>query len=137
MKTNPVAAALVGVFAMCCCATQILAQESRYDKLANAPFPGGYPAKESVQPLENELLFQQASQSYIWSLPAVNMWAMKEGSEKVFGAGYNVLPYWRKRLTAKTLVTTPNSDVIYAMSYLDLKDGCGSPKLWPTLKSMT
>jgi len=49
------------------------------------------------------------------------MWAMKEGSEKVFGAGYNVLPYWPKRLTAKTLVTTPNSDVIYAMSYLDLK----------------
>ena len=97
------------------------AQESRYEKLANAPFPGGYPAKESVEPLKNELFFQQASQAYIWSLPAVNMWAMKEGSEKVFGAGYNVLPYWPKRLTAKTLVTTPNSDVIYAMSYLDLK----------------
>jgi hypothetical protein len=48
---------------------------------------------------------------------------MKEGSEKVFGAGYNVLPYWPKRLTAKTLVTTPNSDMIYAMGYLDLKDG--------------
>ena len=31
---------------------------------------------------------------------------------------------WKKRLDAKTLVTTPNSDVIYAMSYIDLgKDG--------------
>jgi hypothetical protein len=30
------------------------------------------------------------------------------------------LPVWKKRLDAKTLVTTPNSDVIYAMSYLDL-----------------
>src|SRR5262249_15414672 len=31
---------------------------------------------------------------------------------------------WKKRLDAKTLVTTPNSDVIYAMSYVDLaKDG--------------
>ena len=49
---------------------------------------------------------------------------MKVGSEKVFGAGYNVLPIWKKRLDAKTLVTTPNSDVIYAMSYVDLgKDG--------------
>jgi hypothetical protein len=29
-----------------------------------------------------------------------------------------------KRLDAKTLVTTPNSDVLYAMSYVDLgKDG--------------
>src|SRR4030095_16789731 len=49
---------------------------------------------------------------------------MKTGSEKTFGAGYNVLPVWKKRLDAKTLVTTPNSDVIYAMSYVDLgKDG--------------
>jgi hypothetical protein len=49
---------------------------------------------------------------------------MKDGSEKVFGAGYNVLPIWKKRLDAKTLVTTPNSDVIYAMSYVDLgEDG--------------
>jgi hypothetical protein len=41
---------------------------------------------------------------------------MKVGSEKTFGVGYNVLPVWKKRLDAKTLVTTPNSDVIYAMS---------------------
>ena len=49
------------------------------------------------------------------------MYAMKEGSEAKFGKGYNVLPIWKKRLNAKTLVTTPNSDVIYAMGYLDLK----------------
>ncbi len=49
---------------------------------------------------------------------------MKVGSEEKFGAGYNVLPTWKKRLDAKTLVTTPNSDVIYAMSYVNLgKDG--------------
>ena len=52
------------------------------------------------------------------------MYGMKEGSEKVFGKGYNVLPIWKQRLNAKTLVTTPNSDVLYAMSYVDLgKDG--------------
>jgi hypothetical protein len=127
MKTmhtkNRIAAALACALAFTIAATTLPAQESHYDKLANAPFPGGYPARESVQPLKNELLFQQASQSFIWSLPAVSMWAMKEGSEKVFGAGYNVLPYWPERLTAKTLVPTPNSDMIYAMSYLNLKDG--------------
>ena len=46
------------------------------------------------------------------------MWAMKEGSEDKFGKGYNVLPIWKKRLDAMTLVTTPNSDVIYAMGTL-------------------
>ncbi len=118
---NPICAALVTALATSGITTPTLAQESRYDQLANAPFPGGYPAKESAAPLKKEMLFQIASQGYIWSLPAINMWAMKEGSEKVFGAGYNVLPYWPNRLQAKTQVTTPNSDVIYAMSYLDLK----------------
>ena len=32
---------------------------------------------------------------------------MKFGSEKEFGAGYNVLPIWKDRLDPKTLVTTP------------------------------
>jgi hypothetical protein len=48
---------------------------------------------------------------------------MKEGSEKIFGKGYNILPIFKERLKARTLITTPNSDVIYAMGYLDLKEG--------------
>lgn len=57
-------------------------------------------------------------------MPLINTLGMKVGSEEKFGAGYNVLPVWKKRLDAKTLVTTPNSDVIYAMGYVDLgKDG--------------
>jgi hypothetical protein len=101
--------------------TYALAQTSRYDELADLPFPNGYPSKDGVAMLKEELLFQRAVQSYIWALPALNMVAMKEGSEKVFGKGHNVLPIWKDRLNAKTLVTTPNSDVIYAMGYLDLK----------------
>jgi hypothetical protein len=70
------------------------------------------------------MFFQRATQTYLWALPLINTLGMKTGSEKVFGAGYNVLPIWKERLDAKTLVTTPNSDVIYAMSYVDLgKDG--------------
>jgi len=49
---------------------------------------------------------------------------MQVGSEETFGAGYNVLLIWKKRLDANTLITTPNSDLLYAMSYVDLgKDG--------------
>jgi hypothetical protein len=70
--------------------------------------------------LKDELLYQRATESYLWALPLLNMWAKKEGSEAKFGAGYNVLPIWKERMNAKTLVTTPNSDVIYAMGYLDL-----------------
>ena len=100
------------------------AQLSRYDELANLPFVENRPTPETTKILTNELLFQRATQTYLWALPLINTLGMKVGSEKVFGAGYHVLPVWKKRLDAKTLVTTPNSDVIYAMSYVDLgKDG--------------
>lgn len=100
------------------------AQDSHYQGLANAPFEKDYPTAAATRTLRDELIFQRATQAYLWALPAINIWAMKEGSEKVFGAGYNVLPVWKERIRASTQVTTPNSDVVYAMGYLDLhKDG--------------
>ena len=99
-------------------------QESRFDQLANLPFKENRPTQNTAQTLRDELLFQRATQTYLWALPLINTLGMKNGSERVFGAGYNVLPIWKKRLDAKTLVTTPNSDVLYAMSYVDLgRDG--------------
>ncbi len=115
------AAALVAASGI---AGSAIAQESSFDKLANLPFAENRPTKATAQTLRDELLFQRATQTYLWALPLINTLGMQVGSEKTFGAGYNVLPIWKKRLDAKTLVTTPNSDVIYAMSYVDLgKDG--------------
>lgn len=115
--TVPILAAILGIAAAH--AQQPIS--SRHEALANLPFERGFPARETIRTLKEELIFQRAVQAYLWALPAVNVWAMKEGSEKQFGAGYNVLPVWKKRMDAKTLVTTPNSDVLYAMGYLDLK----------------
>ena len=95
---------------------------SHYDQLADQPYIESYPLKADISVLKRELLFERAVQAYLWALPALNMYGMKEGSEKVFGKGYNVLPIFKERLNAKTLITTPNSDVIYALGYLDLKE---------------
>ena len=103
-------------------ATPTAQAQSRYEKLASLPFKEGYIPKDDVSTLLDESFFQRAVQTYLWAMPALNMYGMMEGSEKVFGKGYNVLPVWKQRLNAKTLVTTPNSDVIYAMGYLDLKE---------------
>src|SRR5262245_633407 len=58
-------------------------QVSRYDELASLPFKNGYPSKEGITALKDELVFQRAVQSYLWALPVLNMYGMKEGSEKV------------------------------------------------------
>jgi hypothetical protein len=103
---------------------QAIAQVGRFEDLSGLPFVENRPTQQTARTLREELLFQRATQAWLWSLPLLNTLGMKRGSEKAFGAGYEVLPIWKKRLDAKTLVTTPNSDVIYAMSYVDLgRDG--------------
>ena len=93
-------------------------------KIAALPLVENRATVETAQTLRDELLYHRATQTYLWAMPLINTLGMQVGSQKTFGEGYNVLPVWKKRLDAKTLVTTPNCDVIYAMSYVDLgKDG--------------
>ena len=94
---------------------------NRFTELTEQLFVEHAATDAAARTLLEELYFQRACQVYLWALPAMNTVAMKEGSAKTFGSGYNVMPIWRKRLNSKTLVTTPNSDVIYAMAFIDLK----------------
>ncbi|OPY06281.1 MAG: hypothetical protein A4E57_01974 [Syntrophorhabdaceae bacterium PtaU1.Bin034] len=70
-------------------------QDKSWDDLADLSFPKGYPAEEARARLVEEHLFQRAVKVYLGALPVVNMLAMRDGSEKVFGSGYNVLPIWK------------------------------------------
>jgi hypothetical protein len=65
-----------------------LAQDSRWDEFANAPFPNGFPSEQTRAQLLDELYFQRAVQVYLGALPAVNMLAIRAGSEAKWGAGY-------------------------------------------------
>ncbi len=83
---------------------------------------GRWFAQEEAEALHAELFYQRAVHAYVTMLPALNVIGMRDGSEAAFGGGYNVLPIWKDRMDSRTWVPTPNADVIYAMSYLDLKD---------------
>ncbi len=95
-------------------------EENHYEMLANLPLEGGYPTAEETRTLDEELFFQRATQAYLWALPAVNMYAMKEGLGKLNGEGYNVMSVFEERLKPNTIITTPNSDVIYGLAFADL-----------------
>jgi len=94
---------------------------SHYDKLANLPFPNAYPTPESADVLHEELAFQRAVQTYLWSLPAMNMYAMREGQRKAFDDNSNTLMIAKDRIDYHLEYTTGNPDVIYAFAWLDLK----------------
>jgi hypothetical protein len=76
--------------------------------------------KESAE-LVDELYYQRAIHVYMSMLPALNVIGLRDGSRAKFGKGYNVLPIWKDRMDSRAWLPTPNADVIYAMSYLDLK----------------
>lgn len=96
---------------------------SRYEDLANAKLNGGYPTEEAQTQLRDESYFQRASMVFQWALPIVNMRAMKEGHARMMkGTAYNKISVYQDRLKAHTLITTPNSDVIYGLAWLDMKD---------------
>ncbi|MDR4493999.1 MAG: DUF1254 domain-containing protein [Nitrospirales bacterium] len=94
-------------------------QADRYEALANLPFDAATQRKTS-RTLDEELYFQRATQTYLWALPAMNMYAMKTGLGSQFGYGYNVVSVYEKRLKPNTIITTPNSDVIYGLGWADL-----------------
>jgi hypothetical protein len=83
---------------------------------------GNWLAQNEAETLRDELFYQRAVHAYMTMLPALNTIGMRDGSEATFGKGYNVLPIWKDRMDSRTWVPTPNADVIYSMSYLDLKE---------------
>ncbi len=85
-------------------------------------YNGNFPPLEEAQELADELYYMRAVQSYMAMLGAMNVIGMRDGSEAVFGEGYNILPIWKDRMDSRAWVPTPNADVIYSMSYLDLKE---------------
>lgn len=115
------AAALVG--ALIAINGSAFAQSTRWDELSKLPFKDNLPTPETSARLYDEVQFQRAVQVYLWAQPAMNMVAMRDAQAAAFGAGNNVLAIWKGRLDAKTLLSTGNPDVIYALAFLDLKDG--------------
>jgi len=99
-----------------------IAQEPSAPPLIRHLNNGNWLPQHEAETLRDELFYQQAIHTYMTMLPALNTIGMRDGSEAVFGSGYNVLPIWKERMDSRTWVPTPNADVVYSMSYLDLKE---------------
>jgi hypothetical protein len=116
------------ILAVICTAAILTGMQARAQAQEAAPplvrklYNGNWPSEDKAQQLLDELFYQRAIHAYMTMLPALNVIGMRDGSEAAFGAGYNVLPIWKQRMDSRAWVPTPNADVIYSMSYLDLKE---------------
>jgi hypothetical protein len=85
-------------------------------------YSGAWPDQTELTNMNEEFLYHRGIEAYMQTIPLLNTIGLRDGSEAKYGKGYNVLPIWKDRMTAKAQVPTPNADVIYSMSYLDLKE---------------
>lgn len=122
MKKKSVLLAVLLTTALISASSQFLSAQTTSSPLVQKLYDGDWPSQEEIDKNYDEFLEQTAIQAYMLTLPALNVIGMRDGSESTFGEGFNVLPIWKDRMNAKTLVPTPNCDVIYSMNYLDLKE---------------
>jgi hypothetical protein len=71
----------VALFGAVALSTLANAQTDRYEGLANSPMAENRPTSDTGRLLNDELLFQRATQTYLWALPLINTLGMKVGSE--------------------------------------------------------
>jgi hypothetical protein len=100
---------------------QAQAQETR-SPLVRQMYNGNWPSDTEAQQLRDELYYNMAIQAYMHMQPALNTIGMRDGGEKAFGEGYNVVTMWKGRMDAKTWIPTPNCDIMYSVAFFDLKE---------------
>ncbi|MDG5499749.1 DUF1254 domain-containing protein [Marinobacter sp. BGYM27] len=115
---KPVAVCAALALSLGCLSAQAAPNSPLVEQINN----GNWLPQKEAESLRDELYYQRAVHAYMTMQPALNVIGMRDGSEELFGEGYNVLPIWKKRMDSRTMVPTPNADVIYSMNYLDLKE---------------
>ena len=77
--------------------------------------------RQSIQQFYDEHDYQRAVQTYLWSIPSMYMYSLRQSLVDTFGASPSHVPIWEDLMDNETVMLTPNSQVVYVFNYLDLK----------------
>ena len=88
-------------------------------RLGKLDFESDYVTEETAAKLREELQFQAAVQTYLWSFPIANVMSLRDGHRAV-GIKNTAIPIFEDYLTPKTVLPTGNQSTIYAYNVLTL-----------------
>src|SRR5262245_32750749 len=121
MTLKSVFLASTGAFALLVSSSFAQAAETLETRIGKLTFESGYPSKESVQKLYDEMDFQRASQAYIWGLPAVGLAEWRLAHRDIFKAkNGEMLSYLDFK--EKLGILTPNYTTPYILTLVDLQE---------------
>src|SRR5262245_58574365 len=81
---------------------------------------GGYPHKDDISKIYDELDYQRAVHSYIWAIPAVDVEVLGDGMKQMGVNSLSTVGIFENFLDANTVVLTGNGQSIYAFNNIDL-----------------
>ncbi|MEN2412172.1 DUF1254 domain-containing protein [Flavobacterium mesophilum] len=91
-------------------------------RLGTLNFNDGFPDDKTIEKVYDNLDFQRGVQTFMTAMPAASLYAMREGLKSV-GVNNQSVVVFEDRMDSKTLFLTANTESVYLMGWLDLKDG--------------
>ncbi len=135
---SPLAAAFVGVLAFTTTASQaqtppkmkmttdippeITTPDSVETRLGTLKFFDGFPDDATVEKVYDNLDFSRGVQAFLAAMPGASVYAAREGLRSQ-GADNQTVLIMETLMDSKSLFLTANSETVYNIMWLDLKDG--------------
>ena len=85
-------------------------------------FSDGLPDEGTVEKVYDNLDFQRGVQSVLTTMPAAAMHAVR-GGIRSFGPANETVVIFENLLDSKSLFLTPNTESVYALAWIDLRNG--------------
>ena len=91
-------------------------------RLGTLRFFDGFPDDETVDKVYDNLDFQRGVQAFLTAMPGASVYALREGFRSQ-GADNQTVLVMETLMDSKSLFLTPNSESVYCLMWLDLRDG--------------
>ncbi len=91
-------------------------------RLGKLEFFDGFPNAETVEKVYDHLDFMRGVRAFLDAIPIASLYAVREGFRDV-GCVDGTVGIFEELMDSKTLFLTANNESVYAMTWLDLKDG--------------
>ena len=91
-------------------------------RLGTLEFFDGYPSAKTVDAVYDNLDFQRGVRAFLDGLPIASLYAMREGLREA-GVVNGTVGIFEELMDSRTLFLTANTESVYALTWLDLKDG--------------
>ncbi len=92
-------------------------------RIGTLRFNDGFPTEETVQKVYDNLAFQRGVQSFLTALPGGSAEAFRQGLASIGVDNNQSVAIFEDLMNSRSLFLTGNTESIYSLAWVDLKDG--------------